>query len=68
MAANGHAAVLRDEAVDALRVRVNGRYVDCTFGRGGHSRAILARLGPAGRLYALDRDPQAIAVGRAIDD
>jgi 16S rRNA (cytosine1402-N4)-methyltransferase len=68
MAANGHAAVLRDEAVDALRVRVDGCYVDCTFGRGGHSRVILARLGPAGRLYALDRDPQAIAVGRAIDD
>jgi 16S rRNA (cytosine1402-N4)-methyltransferase len=68
MAADGHAAVLRDEAVDALRVRVDGCYVDCTFGRGGHSRVILARLGPAGRLYALDRDPQAIAVGRAIDD
>jgi 16S rRNA (cytosine1402-N4)-methyltransferase len=68
MAASGHAAVLRDEAVDALRVRVDGCYVDCTFGRGGHSRVILARLGPAGRLYALDRDPQAIAVGRAIDD
>jgi 16S rRNA (cytosine1402-N4)-methyltransferase len=68
MAASGHAAVLRDEAVDALRVRADGCYVDCTFGRGGHSRVILARLGPAGRLYALDRDPQAIAVGRAIDD
>ena len=68
MAADGHVAVLRDEAVDALRVRVDGCYVDCTFGRGGHSRVILARLGPAGRLYALDRDPQAIAVGRAIDD
>jgi 16S rRNA (cytosine1402-N4)-methyltransferase len=68
MSADAHAAVLRDEAVEALRVRPDGCYVDCTFGRGGHSRAILARLGPAGRLYALDRDPQAIAAGRAIGD
>jgi 16S rRNA (cytosine1402-N4)-methyltransferase len=68
MSAVAHTAVLRDEAVDALRVRPDGCYVDGTFGRGGHSRAILARLGTAGRLYALDRDPQAIAVGRALDD
>lgn len=68
MSAVAHTAVLRDEAVDALRVRPDGCYVDGTFGRGGHSRAILARLGTAGRLYALDRDPQAIAAGRALDD
>jgi 16S rRNA (cytosine1402-N4)-methyltransferase len=49
-------------------VRANGVYVDCTFGRGGHSREILARLGRRGRLIALDRDPAAIAVHGEIDD
>ena len=68
MSDDAHAAVLQDEAVDALHVRPDGCYVDCTFGRGGHARAILARLGPAGRLYGLDRDPQAIEAGREIDD
>jgi 16S rRNA (cytosine1402-N4)-methyltransferase len=68
MSADTHATVLAEEAVEALQVRPDGRYVDCTFGRGGHSRAILARLGPAGRLYGLDRDPEAIAAGRAIGD
>jgi len=63
-----HRAVLLQEAVDALAVRANGIYVDATFGRGGHSRAILERLGPAGRLIALDRDPAAIDAARAIAD
>jgi len=57
-----------EQAVDGLKVRSNGCYVDCTFGRGGHSRLILARLGSAGRLIALDRDPQAVAAGGEIDD
>jgi len=51
-----------------LNVRGDGCYVDCTFGRGGHSRLILARLGKTGRLVALDRDPQAVAAGGEIDD
>jgi 16S rRNA (cytosine1402-N4)-methyltransferase len=55
-------------AVDGLKVRADGVYVDCTFGRGGHSREILARLGKRGRLIALDRDPAAIAVRGGIDD
>jgi 16S rRNA (cytosine1402-N4)-methyltransferase len=51
-----------------LKVRGDGIYVDCTFGRGGHSRLILKRLGRAGRLLALDRDPQAVAAGGEVDD
>ena len=58
-----HRTVLLAEAVGALNVRQEGVYVDATFGRGGHSRAILAQLGPQGRLIALDRDPQAVAAG-----
>lgn len=64
----GHAAVLLDEALVALNVRPDGVYMDATFGRGGHSRAILARLGPSGRLLALDRDPQAVAAAHTLND
>ncbi|MCL4744858.1 MAG: 16S rRNA (cytosine(1402)-N(4))-methyltransferase, partial [Burkholderiaceae bacterium] len=53
-----------DEAVDALGIRPDAVIVDGTFGRGGHSAAILKRLGPRGRLLALDRDPQAVEAGR----
>jgi 16S rRNA (cytosine1402-N4)-methyltransferase len=60
--------VLLDEALAALNVdsddRRNGWYIDATFGRGGHSSAILSQLGPHGHLIALDRDPAAIAAGR----
>jgi len=65
---HAHVSVLLAEAVEALDVRPDGVYVDATFGRGGHSRAILAKLGPQGRLLALDRDPAAIAAGAAIAD
>ncbi|MBI2294753.1 MAG: 16S rRNA (cytosine(1402)-N(4))-methyltransferase RsmH [Betaproteobacteria bacterium] len=68
MSGGSHAAVLLEQAVDGLNVRSDGSYVDCTFGRGGHSRLILARLGEAGRLIALDRDPQAVAAGGEIVD
>ncbi len=68
MSAGSHVSVLLEEAVEALAVRPEGLYVDATFGRGGHSRAILARLGPAGRLIALDRDPAAVAAGQAVAD
>jgi 16S rRNA (cytosine1402-N4)-methyltransferase len=61
-----HITVLLREAVDALAIKPDGVYVDCTFGRGGHSRLILERLGPNGRLIAIDRDPQAIEAGEAL--
>ena len=63
-----HRTVLLAEAVDALSVKPDGIYVDCTFGRGGHSRRILQQLGPQGRLIAFDKDPAAIANAQTIDD
>ncbi|MFN3788536.1 16S rRNA (cytosine(1402)-N(4))-methyltransferase RsmH [Massilia sp.] len=66
-----HRTVLLDEAVDALDLtgeRINGTYIDGTFGRGGHSRLILSRLGPQGRLVAFDKDPQAIATAEEVQD
>ena len=65
-AALQHTTVLLVEAVDAVVHRPDGLYVDGTFGRGGHSRALLARLSPAGRLVAFDKDPEAVAVGQAL--
>ncbi|VXB39798.1 S-adenosyl-dependent methyltransferase activity on membrane-located substrates [Pseudomonas sp. 8AS] len=61
-----HITVLLDEAVDGLAVRADGCYLDGTFGRGGHSRLILERLGPDGRLLGFDKDPLAIATGNAL--
>ncbi len=63
-----HSTVLLHEAVDALAIKSDGIYVDGTFGRGGHSRLILSRLGEHGRLIAFDKDPAAVAVGNTIDD
>ena len=59
-----HIPVLLHEALTALCIQHDGLYLDCTFGRGGHSRAILAKLGASGRLIGLDRDPSAVAVAR----
>jgi 16S rRNA (cytosine1402-N4)-methyltransferase len=63
-----HRTVLLDEAVNALDIKAEGTYVDATFGRGGHSRAILARLGSSGKLVAIDRDPEALACAAEISD
>ena len=61
-----HITVLLDEAVEGLAVRANGCYLDGTFGRGGHSRLVLEKLGPDGRLLGFDKDPLAIATGDAL--
>ena len=61
-----HVTVLLYEAVDSLAVKPDGVYVDGTFGRGGHSRLILSKLGVNGRLVVFDKDPQAIAVARQL--
>ncbi|WP_027994301.1 16S rRNA (cytosine(1402)-N(4))-methyltransferase RsmH [Simplicispira psychrophila] len=67
-----HKTVLLDEAVDALlagaETAPQGTWIDATFGRGGHSRHILLRLGPQGRLLAFDKDPEAIAEAARIQD
>ena len=55
-----HIPVLLTECLQGLKLKPDGIYLDGTFGRGGHSRAILAKLGPKGRLYAFDRDAAAI--------
>src|SRR5690349_9268423 len=63
-----HLPVLAAETIEALAIRPGGVYLDGTFGRGGHSRLILERLGPSGRLIAVDRDPEAEAAARSIAD
>ena len=57
-----HKPVLLAKVLEGLKIRSDGIYVDCTFGRGGHSRAILERLGSNGSLFVFDRDPHAITV------
>lgn len=61
-----HEPALLEETVRGLALDPEGRYVDATFGRGGHSRAILSGLGAGGRLHAIDCDPQAVRPGRAL--
>lgn len=61
-----HVPVMLQECMDALAIKPNGIYVDVTFGGGGHSREILKRLGPEGKLFAFDQDPDAL--GNVIDD
>ena len=68
MTSSAHVAVLAQEAIEALNIRSDGIYVDCTYGRGGHSRLILEKLGAGGRLIALDRDPEAVQAGQALRD
>ena len=68
--APAHVAVLFAEVIEGLAVKADGTYLDGTFGRGGHARGVLAKLGPDGRLLVMDKDPEAIAVAErlAADD
>ncbi|CAM2823408.1 16S rRNA (cytosine(1402)-N(4))-methyltransferase RsmH [Vibrio rarus] len=63
-----HVSVLLEESIDGLNIKPDGTYIDGTFGRGGHSRTILSKLGENGRLFSIDRDPQAIAEAAKIED
>ncbi len=63
-AATGHVPVMLEQCLDALAIRPGGTYLDGTFGRGGHARAILARLGRDARLLLMDRDPAAVSAAR----
>lgn len=65
MMGNQHQSVLYRESLQALNIKADGIYIDCTFGRGGHSRGILQQLGPNGKLLAFDRDIDAINSGEA---
>jgi len=61
-----HTPVLLEQSMHAIAVNADGIYLDGTFGRGGHARALLCRLGEGGRLLAVDRDPEAVAAGHLL--
>lgn len=63
-----HISVLLNEAVDGLAIEGDGCFIDCTFGRGGHSSLVLSKLSENGRLIAIDRDPSAIAAAEKFKD
>ncbi|MGV8803604.1 MAG: 16S rRNA (cytosine(1402)-N(4))-methyltransferase RsmH [Polaromonas sp.] len=63
-----HRTVLLNEAITALQINPDGHYIDATFGRGGHSRLLLSHLSASGRLTAFDKDLDAIAEAKSIDD
>jgi len=68
LSATHHQPVLLTQVLQQLKIYPQGRYVDCTFGRGGHSRALLAQLGPKGQLLALDQDPEAVRVAQTLSE
>ena len=65
---NSHIPVLLEEAIEGLNIKPNGTYLDCTYGRGGHSREILNNLGINGRLIAIDKDLDAVNEAKKIKD
>lgn len=66
LAGQEHIPVLLNESIDGLAIKEDGVYIDATFGRGGHSKAILAKLSEKGRLIAIDKDPEAVAYAEHI--
>ena len=66
--ASAHLPVMFAEVMEGLAVKVDGTYLDGTFGRGGHAAGVLQRLGPGGRLLVMDKDPEAIAVAMQLAD
>lgn len=63
-----HNTVLLNETISSLNLKKNGIYIDATFGHGGHSKLLLSKLGPLGKLYAIDKDPIAIKIAKKIKD
>ncbi|ARC53181.1 16S rRNA (cytosine(1402)-N(4))-methyltransferase RsmH [Candidatus Riesia pediculischaeffi] len=63
-----HVAVLSEEVIKALNIKRDGTYIDCTFGQGRHSNLILSQLQEAGKLIAIDRDPQSVSIAKKIND
>lgn len=63
-----HVPVLLNEVIDGLRINPDGIYVDCTFGGGGHSKAILEKLGARGKLVGFDQDADAKKICRMTKD
>ena len=63
---DSHQPVLLSEVARALKIKTDGIYIDCTFGRGGHSREMLKGLGPAGRILAIDQDFQAVDYAKSL--
>ncbi|MBZ2279987.1 MAG: 16S rRNA (cytosine(1402)-N(4))-methyltransferase, partial [Buchnera aphidicola] len=63
-----HISVMTSETITSLKIKESGIYIDSTFGMGGHSREILKKLGPSGKLYSIDKDPQAIIESKTIQD
>jgi 16S rRNA (cytosine1402-N4)-methyltransferase len=68
MKLNSHIPVMLKESIKALCLKPDGIYLDCTYGRGGHAKEILKHLGQQGKLIALDRDLDAVNVGKRIKD
>ena len=66
MVVETHIPVMEQEIIAGLKIKVDGIYIDATFGRGGHTKAILARLGREGRVIVIDKDPEAIAIAKKI--
>ena len=66
MHANTHTPVMVTEILEGLNIKPEGIYIDATFGRGGHTKQILARLASTGKIMVIDKDPEAIAIAKQL--